>query len=49
MELTKEQKQAISNARKEYMTKWREKNKHKIKQYTDTYWLKKAEEMQQSE
>ena len=33
-------------ARREYMKQWRKKNPERIRQYTETYWEKKAEEME---
>ena len=33
-------------ARREYLKQWRQKNPERIRKYTETYWTKKAEEME---
>ncbi|MBP3284389.1 MAG: phosphatase [Clostridia bacterium] len=35
-------KEAIAEARKSYFKKWRVKNKDKIKEANERYWMKKA-------
>lgn len=35
-----------SAARREYLKQWRKKNPERIRQYTETYWAKKADEME---
>lgn len=37
------------SARNAYYKSWREKNQDKIKGYMETYWAKKAEQLQQLE
>lgn len=39
----------IKEAQKIYLKQWREKNKEKIKKYNQNYWLKKAQELANSE
>jgi hypothetical protein len=36
--------EAAANERKNYMRKWREANKDKVKKHQEKYWLKKAQE-----
>ena len=43
---TDEQKAA---ARRAYQREWRAKNPDKVKKHLDTFWAKKAAEMQQAE
>lgn len=39
----------IKEAQKIYLKQWREKNKEKIKRYNQKFWLKKAQELANSE
>lgn len=42
-------KHYVDELRKNYYKKWREKNKEKIKEYNQKYWLKKAQKLVNSE
>jgi hypothetical protein len=33
---------AAAEARREYFREWRRKNSHKVKQYNENYWRKRA-------
>jgi len=37
---------AVKRTYNEYMREWRRKNKDKVKQYRNNYWLKRAEQEQ---
>lgn len=37
------------NLRREYLKEWRAKNKDKVKEYNQRYWLKKAAELQEKQ
>lgn len=34
---------------REYMREWRQRNKDKVKQYRERYWLKKAKQLEKKE
>ena len=40
-----EVKIAAIEARKLYQKKWREKNRDRVRQYNENFWLRKAEEL----
>lgn len=40
-----EKKAEITQARREYLKKWRAANKEKIREYNERFWLKKADEL----
>ena len=42
-------RQKIVFARREYLRQWREKNGDRIKKYREKFWLKKFEEMRESQ
>ena len=42
--MTTEEK--IKEAKRQYHREWQRKNKEKVKQYQDRYWLRKAEQME---
>jgi hypothetical protein len=46
IELTKEQQErAAKEARKAYQREWRRRNRDKVRQYNETFWLKKGKEL----
>lgn len=49
MKLSESEKKAIREAKAAYHRQWRKKNQNKVRQYNETYWLKKAAEMTRKE
>jgi hypothetical protein len=50
IELTKEQqKEAAIEARRAYQREWRRRNRDKVRQYNETFWLKKGKELAKCE
>jgi hypothetical protein len=46
IELTEEQqKKAAIEARRAYQREWRKRNKDKIREYNDRFWIKKGAEL----
>lgn len=43
--MNEQEKNAIREAKNEYMKRWRAKNKDLAKANSDRYWLKKAEKL----
>ncbi|HFR4157432.1 hypothetical protein PDQ77_28560 [Bacillus cereus] len=41
------QKCSLKEARNAYLRKWRAENRDKVKKYNETYWQKKAKEMEE--
>jgi hypothetical protein len=46
-QLTDNERELAKAARREYMREWRRKNRDKLKEKADRYWLRKAQEMKE--
>ena len=44
--MTEQEKKQAQKAKADYMRSWRRRNREKIKEYQNQYWLKKSREVQ---